>query len=178
MSKQFDQLRERINQIRYAATLDIEESSTAHAMVETYKECMKISSTNYTSTVTSIKDKKGKVRKRNGAHAARCEIIRKRLTGEGEGVSIFTAVAQQATQTLEDDLRIWKVTCIKKMKVGSKAVKHDFNRRFEVPDVKKEEGDQEAVEKLQQAASRALEVIHGPMKDLLRECKEWEHGGR
>lgn len=176
MSKLFDWLREDINQIRYAMTLNNEESYTALAMQETFLECLKVSSTNYTTTAV-VKQGKGKMRQKSGAHVGRCELIRKRLTGEGEGVSVFMDVSHRAAGAFEVTMAAWVQKCNNKVGSGSTDVRTDFNRRYEVSDVKTEE-NQEAVMTLQAMANKALETVAGPMQQLFQSCVDFENGSR
>ena len=183
MESLFRQLRDDLNQIRYACTLNNEESYTASEMQDTYLECLKISSTNYDATAPPVLatqprggGRRRRMRQRSGTHAARVETIRKRLSGEGESISIFAAVFQRASVRFDDTLKSWAKDCDHAIGKGSKSVLVDFNRRFEVPAVKSEE-NQEAVERLKQAAHKALDIIEGPMKEHLERCKAYEKAG-
>ncbi|EMC91006.1 hypothetical protein BAUCODRAFT_161054 [Baudoinia panamericana UAMH 10762] len=171
LAKQFKELMVAINQIRFASTLPNEESYTALQMQSTYEECLKVGSTNYAAV--NVRNKQGKIRKRNGASAARVETIRRRLTGEGDTISIFAAVAQQALEVLEADLGTYAAKCQNVINSGAGAVQRDFDRRFQMPEAKAEKNE-EAVRRLQQAAMEALAVIEGPLKEHLVLAKAYE----
>jgi hypothetical protein len=170
----FDSLKEKARRIRYACTLEHDVNYLRLGMEETYKSCIQITSDNCNTTV-SVKTKRGKIRKVSGAHGMRVEVIRKRLTGERDGISILTDVLNKTKEVFLEDLEGWTASMKKALNDGKNFVLGNFNGRFTVPKVKSE--DQEAMRTLQAAVKKALGIIEGEMKDHIERCKQHEAGG-
>ena len=143
-------------------------------MQQTYDECLKMSSTSYAPQITYT-NKRGKVKKRSGAHPARVEEIRKRFTGEGEIVGIFAAVSQEACESFDRVVTDWDRKWKQKISAGSSLVCDDFHGRFDTTEVKTEEGE-EYKERLKNEVKVAMEALAGMEEELVK-CEAWEKSG-
>ena len=166
-----DDLKKEINDIRHTVTLDTKFSFVAAAMEDTYQECLKSQAENY----QTFQNRNRRVHKKTRAHDLRVDLVRDKLTGNTNQKSVFASVANLAGKKFEEELKKWGDRCRDQVAKSCKSILTDFNRRFEVPEVKSEE-NQEAVQKLQEAATKALEVINGSMREHIEQCEAYERG--
>lgn len=177
VSNHFEEFKAEVGSIRNATTMDGGDSYATMSMQDTYLECLKVASTSYAPPLTYV-NRKGKLRKKSTVHAARVELIRKRLTGDGDVKSVFAAVSGLATRSFTQVLEQWAKKWYAKVGGGSTAVIGDFNARFNEPDAVKSEEDQELVELLKKAAVNALGKIEGETMELVEQCVEYEKSAR
>ena len=144
-------------------------------MQPTYDMCKLVTNTNPEPTLTGT----GRPRyQKSTVHPRRVELIREKLKGSSEQQSVFESVCHRMCIAFEKQLVAWEQEkCVPKLKKGCDQVIVEFERRFAVEEEIKQEGDQEAIEKLKDAAYSALSIIEGPMRENIKRFEEYEKGG-
>jgi hypothetical protein len=174
MSEMFNELRKGdLVDIRHATEIDSRDSYVAESMRGTYARCLEITATN--AQAQTGKQKKFKA---TTVHAQRVELIQQKLTGTGNGASVYGDVAMFAMSEMEEKLKAWQEEWFKKaLDAACDDIIDDFGRRFDdAEDSKpKMEDMPDLKEKLLAAADHALQQTKGPLKALVDTWAAYEN---
>ncbi|KAK5137105.1 hypothetical protein LTR08_001114 [Meristemomyces frigidus] len=169
MARLFNSLRDNVKNIRHSATLDTEKSYVALAMQDTYQDCLLMQAKNYDTTRKSRRVHRG-----GRAHDQRTARIGEKLLGIVDRASIFISVGRLANEEFETVLTSWGTECRDMVGNGCKSILEDFSRRYTVSE-DTSEGDVKSAKRLQDAAHKALGVIHGEIKEHIERCEAYEN---
>lgn len=170
----FETMHVELGEIRHAFVIPFLQSYVGEGMAEAYKECMGISKVD-----GQTKAGKRKVSRNSTMHARRVELMQQTLSGNGDKPSVFRNATRLAKDDFEEKLARWQKGFARTIGRACDKVIADFNNRFSVAeDEEVANEDPEAVEKVKRAASAALEVIDGPMKEMIDGLHDFENRGR
>lgn len=144
-------------------------------MDDTYKAAANVSNV----TLKPLPGKKGKANVRSGVHQARGEIIKDKLMGSGDEMSIFDDVVAAANRDFEKKLNGWIRSGYGKdlASAGDKVLEY-FDGHFATDEKELEPMNTEAAEIMKQAVEDAFKTINGEMKQLVNNWESYEALGR
>lgn len=180
---EFDELKGKIDQSRYAATLDSATSYFVKGMEATYEEAARLSSRTYNAVdlpPATLSNAGSRTRKRRSKKSTvsygRVEIILNKVRGETGQKSIFLSVGQLCKDDLAAYMKIWAVRCDAIIEKGYRKIIDYFDNHFQEEEVKEEE-DPVAVNLIMNAVEKALEHLKDA-EPYLTECEAYEKGAK
>ncbi|KAK5172650.1 uncharacterized protein LTR77_002770 [Saxophila tyrrhenica] len=168
----FENMRRQFGAIRNAFVEDLPDSYSAQSMKPTYDQCLLISRHNSEPVMGPRGGKK------SGAHPARTEVVRQKLTGSGNEPSVFSDIVLLAKHDFNAKIDAWKAeTFTTAFEAAAEDICNEFEQRFDVPEEDVEEEHPETVEYLKKAVKDALTEINGPLKAYVDSWDRYEKYG-